>query len=88
MGTDYKVFEDENILIQLYEMSTRFYLMVDLKKSVDNEDGTYSGESVRKLTVDELIDVAVNLLGPMHYQDPGPRILEVLTQKLKDRGYT
>jgi hypothetical protein len=87
MGTEYKVFEDENVLIQLYEMSTRFYFMVDLKKSVDNEDGTYSGESVRKLTEDELIDVAVNLLGPMHYQNPGPRILEVLIQRLKDRGY-
>lgn len=89
MGNEYKVYNDENVKITLLESSCKFTLMIDGNGKVINDliDGCFDTE--KKLTVNEMLDVVCNVMGPLHYfeADGGESLLGRLEQKLKERGF-
>jgi hypothetical protein len=93
VGTKYRVFEDKNIKISLYEMSCKFTIDVDLKLPVDLITGDtvdpVDGNSDSSLTVDEMLDLAVSIVGPLHWFDERPEtIVDRFIQKLRARHFT
>ena len=89
MGNEYRVYNDENVKIDLLEGSCKFTLMIEGNGKVISDliDGCFDTE--KKMTVDEVLDVVCNLMGPLHYfeVDVGESLLSRLEEKLKARGF-
>lgn len=84
MGTRYPVLKESNVVINLDEMSCFFQIDVSLV----NDHGYANAECTRSLSMDQVIDVAVSLLGPLHYFTESPeKITQEVTRKLKERGF-
>src|SRR4051812_49414191 len=84
MGTSYPVIKESNIVVNLDEMSCHFQIDV----TMFNDHGYLNNECTRTLNMDQVIDVAVSLLGPLHYFTESPeKITQEVIRKLKERGF-
>lgn len=87
MSTQHKVFERDGVEIQLDERSCKFDLDIIIEKPVLEEEGRLFMSAAVCMDVEEVVDIAVRLIGPlMYYEDP-LRVMTMLQNKLGERGY-
>lgn len=88
MSTQFPIYEDEQVKIELDERSCKFDLDVTIKKLPDDLELPIFFTTLHRADESEIIDIAVKILGPLFYYNPDGKILEELTKRLKERGYT
>lgn len=90
MGTEYRVYKDSKVELSLYEMSCTFWVQMSIQKPDNHPEDPppLDCSSDHKLTEDEILDMATNLIGPLYYFSDHPEmILDTLKDKLQKRGF-
>jgi hypothetical protein len=88
MSTQYPVVTTGESSIELDERSCKYDLDVFIAPDVgDREDGSVFVTFLHKQTPEQIVEVAVSLIGPLYYQYPDGKFVELLNQRLKERGF-
>lgn len=84
MGTSYPVYKKDGIEIFLDEGSCKFRLCTRL----EGPHSTLVDLNTHYMEEEEVVNLVTKILGPLYYWNPDGDMLERVSEKLKEGGYT
>jgi len=83
MSNVYPVYKDDEVVIELQESSCRLCVNFYIQR-----ERVLLDVDTKYLTTSEMIDLAVNILGPLHYFVEKPEtILPEFVKKIREKGF-
>ncbi len=84
MSTQYLVVEAGSSKIELDERSCQY----DLDVYIGGGEMPFMMTFLHRATAEQIVEIAAKLIGPLFYQYPDGKFVELLEEKLKAGGYT